>query len=525
VTAILARGRARPGVALVVLLLPACADAPKGKLLAQGPARGLVASASGASLAFLQRLERPAETGVPDDLRRGDLLLARAGERARKAGGAVPDLPGSLAFEPHGEALAFLASWRFREGEGELWIARPHEASARLAQEASAFAWSPQGNALAFVAAGKLRIVSAGGAPIATGAGPVHTFAWSPDGRSLAGRAQAAAHGRLVLLSIGPAKKGAAEKEVSAASSDFAFAPDGALAVLGAAGPKGGDRTLSLLEPGGDSPRELGHATSFNFSPKGSELAVLSTGKEPGEASGELSLVLRASGSSPRALGSKVSEWRWSPAGDLLYLASFDLRSRAGTLFALAPGAGQVPHALSARVQSFSVAGRRALFLVQRPLKGDFKIELWTADLAAASGSPRAEPRKVDEGVYGYQLSPDGALLYWKSRCVGLRSCALYRAPADGSGGKVELMPAAAGFDLSRDGARLLVAQSHRSSRALDLFLLDARGPPPAAPPKPLLEAVEPGAILLDDGGNEVAAVLSEPAKAGVVVVRAPSKR
>jgi dipeptidyl aminopeptidase/acylaminoacyl peptidase len=524
VTAPLARGRALPGVALA-LLLPACTGAPPGKLLAQGPARGLVASASGASLAFLQHLERPAEAGVPDDLHRGELLVARAGESARKAGGAVPDLAGSVAFEPGGEALAFLAGWRFREGQGELWVARPGEAPARLAQEASAFAWSPRGNALAFVAAGTLRVVSAGGAPIATGAAPVHTFAWSPDGRFLAGRAPAAAHGRLVLLANVQAKERGAEREIAPASSDFAFAPDGALAVLGAAGPKGGDRVLSLFEPGDGKPRELGYATSFDFSPTGSELAVLSTGKEPGEASGELSLVPRARGSLPRALGSKVSEWRWSPAGDLLYLARFDLRSRSGTLFALASGAGQEPRALSARVQGFSVAGRRALFLVQQPLKGDFKIELWTADLAAAFGSPRAEPRKVDEGVYGYQLSPDGALLYWKSRCVGLRSCALFRAPADGSGGKVELMPAAAGFDLSRDGARLLVAQPHRGSRALDLFLLDARGSPPTAPPKPLLEAVEPGAILLDEGGHQVAAVLSEPAKAGVVVVRAPSRR
>lgn len=518
----LARGRAFPGAALVALLLPACADAAPGKLLAQGPARGLVASASGASLAFLQRLEHPAEAGVSDDLQRGELLLSRAGESARRAGGAVPDLPGSVAFEPGGEALAFLAGWRFREGVGDLWVARPGEGPARLAQEASSFAWSPRGNALAFVAAGKLRVVSVGGAPIATGATTVQTFAWSPDGRCLAGRAPAAAHGRLVLLAK-DGGEGGAEREIAPASSDFAFAPDGALAVLGAAGPNGGDRALALLEPGAGRLRELGHATSFSFSPQGSELALLSTRKEPGEAAGELSLIARARGSLPRALGSKVSEWRWSPAGDLLYLASFDLRSRSGTLFALPSGAGE-PRVLSPRVRGFSVAGRRALFLVQQPLKGDFKIELWTADLAAPPGSPRAQPRKVDEGVYGYQLSPDGALLYWKSRCVGLRSCALFRGPADGLGGKVELMPAAAGFDLSRDGARLLVAQPHRGSRALDLFLLDARGPPPAAPLKPLLEAVEPGSILLDEGGNEVAAVFSEPAKAGVMVVRAPSK-
>jgi len=172
VTAPLARGRALPGVALA-LLLPACTGAPPGKLLAQGPARGLVASASGASLAFLQHLERPAEAGVPDDLHRGELLVARAGESARKAGGAVPDLAGSVAFEPGGEALAFLAGWRFREGQGELWVARPGESPARLAQEASSFDQSyrrPRPFSWVFIRAMLPSVYSRGWTPLAIAA-------------------------------------------------------------------------------------------------------------------------------------------------------------------------------------------------------------------------------------------------------------------------------------------------------------------------------------------------------------------
>src|SRR5260370_1453485 len=50
------------------MLLPPCVDAPKGKLPAQGPAHGPVASASGPPPAFLQRLRRPPEDPLPPAL-------------------------------------------------------------------------------------------------------------------------------------------------------------------------------------------------------------------------------------------------------------------------------------------------------------------------------------------------------------------------------------------------------------------------------------------------------------------------
>src|SRR5207302_7231292 len=116
-----------------------------------------------------------------------------------------------------------------------------------------------------------------------------------------------------------------AAREIAPGTSDFAFAPDGALAALGPTPPKGGDRPLLV------DGKEIARATAFAFSPDGRELALLSTAKQPGEATGDL---YRLSKGQQQLVGEKVSDWRWSPAGDLLCLARYDLRARAGTLVA-----------------------------------------------------------------------------------------------------------------------------------------------------------------------------------------------
>ena len=523
------------------MIAAGCTDRTPGKLLAEGPARDLVASRSGASVAFLVGAAHPDDDAVPQDLYLGDLDLSRGGASAGKVGSGVPSSEGAVAFEPHGEALAFLAGYLFRTGTGELWVAVPGTAPLRLASSASAFAWSPAstgGGLLAFVAARTLHLVRVSAGPggtasaqeLGSGVPLIQTFAWAPGGSVLAARGSTASGGRLVLIdAVKIAGQSAPptvpiETEVARASSDFSFAPDGALAILGPAGSKGGDRELSLVDSGSSTPRPIASATSYSFSPAATSLALLSTSKNPGEAFGDLAILPRGQSPAPqpRLLGSKVSEWRWSEAGDLLYLARYDLRSRSGTLYALAAGPEAPPRELATRVQSFSVSGgRRVLYLAQEPQKSDFKLGFWTLDLAAAAGSAQALPRKIDEGVYGYELSPDGSLLYWKSRCVGLRSCTLFREPA-GGGPPLLLAPQVTGFDLSRDGARLLVAQPHRGSRALDLFLLDARGPAPSTPPQPFLSSAEPGARFLDASGHRVLAAISDPSRAGVVLVDLP---
>ena len=360
-------------------------------------------------VAFLQGASHPDDRGVPDDLLLGDLMLASiSGDSpAQRVGGGVSTLAGARAFSPGGEWLAFLARWRFRAGEGELWLAESPGAPRKVADGVSAMSWAPSGSLLAFVAHGNLVVLDAAKEPASPSLAldGVQTFAWSPGGNRLAGRAPGVAGGRVELMDVRTGRR----REVAKASSDFAFGPDEALYLLGPPGAKGGDRPLSVVESFDARPREIGRATSFAASDR--YVALLSTDRQPGEAFGALSRVPRTGGS-PEPLGDRVNEFRFTPRGDLLFLARYDGRARAGTLTAAAPG--KPPRELGQRAQSFTVQGERVLYLVQAPQKGDFKIELWTASL---DGS--APPRKVDDGVYGYQLTPDGKQLFWKARCAG----------------------------------------------------------------------------------------------------------
>src|SRR2546427_4529257 len=97
---------------IIVLLCLACTQAPPGRKLASGRARGLIARDG--AVAFLLDASHPDDPAVPDDLLSGDLWLDD-----RKAGSGVSMQEGTYAFSPRGSDLAFLARWRFREGEGE----------------------------------------------------------------------------------------------------------------------------------------------------------------------------------------------------------------------------------------------------------------------------------------------------------------------------------------------------------------------------------------------------------------------
>ena len=348
---------------VLVLLCVACTQPPPGRKLASGLARGLIARDG--AVAFLLEASHPDDPAVPDDLLAGDLWLDD-----RKAGSGVSVQEGAYAFSPRGSDLAFLARWRFREGEGELWV----------------------------------------------------------DGR---------------------------------------------------------------------------------------ELALLSTGKQPGEATGDLHRLTRSSGAS-HLVATRVADWRWGGAGDLLCLARYDVRARAGTLSVATAGGAAAE--IAAKVQSFSVSGRRVLYLVQTPEKGDFKLELWGVDLSTR----RLQPRRFDQGVYGWALSPDGVTLYYKARCAGgPRSCSLLRAPF--AGGAPEMLAAnVSGFDLSRDGRRILLQQPHHgAARAVDLAVLSADGAAPGRV-KSLVEEVDPSSRFADDEGKRVVYAIVAAAKGGVFLADVP---
>lgn len=488
-------------IALVASLLLGlgCEEKPPGRKLAPGIAQRIL-SHDGA-VAFIVDAAHPDDRAVPDDLRAGDLWAAPADGPARKEGAGVSTQPGMVAFSAKGQ-LAFLASWRFRAGEGELWTAAPGAEPTQIAPAVREFAWSPSGASLAFVAPNQIGIRT-GGASRLVSMGGLQNIAWSPDGKRLAARAAASSGGRLVLVE----PETGALHEVAIGTSDFAFAPDGALAVLGPPSPKGGDRPLLL------DGKEIARATAFAFSPDGRELALLSTAPSPGEATGQLYRMPR-SGGEPQLVGQKVSDWRWGAAGELLYLSRYDLRARAGVLTVSTPGAA--PREVAQRVQSFVAQDRRVLFLVQAPQKGDFKLELWGVDLAAP-----AAPHKIDEGVYGWDLRGD--TLFYKARCAGgPRSCSLLRTPFPAGAPPTFLAANVAGFDLSQDGSRILLQQPHRgASRAVDLAVISANGAPPEHV-KPFVEEADPSSRFADERGKRVVYAVVAASRGGVFVADVP---
>ncbi|HKC60507.1 MAG TPA: hypothetical protein VKB92_10500 [Myxococcales bacterium] len=515
--AALRAGAALAAVALAAVALAACTKGPpQGRRLASGLARDLIVAPGGGMVAFLQGAYHPDDRGVPEDLLLGELMLASTSgdSAAQPVRGGVATIPAARAFSPGGEWLAFLAGWRFRVGDGELWLAGPPGAARKVANGVSAMGWAPSGSLVAFVAHGRLMVLDASKEPASPSLAldQVQSFAWSPGADRLAGRAPGAIGGRVQLMEVRTARR----REVTRASSDFAFGADGSLYVLGLPGAKGGDRPLSVLATFDGKPREIGRATSFAVSDR--YVALLSTDRQPGEAFGALSRVPRAGGAA-EPLGERVNEFRFAPGGDLVFLARYDALARAGALTAAAPG--KPPREIAQRTQSFTAQGDRLLYLAQAPQKGDFKIELWTAPL---DGS--APARKVDDGVYGYQLTPDGKQLFWKARCAGgARSCSLFRAPADGSGAAQLLAADVAGFELSADAGRVLVQKPHRgAARAVDLAVLDAGAMPPSgAAVKLLATEVDPSSGFVDARGRRmVYAAMAGAGQAGVYLLDLP---
>ena len=501
-------------VALAAAATVACKKTEQGRRLASGLARDIVVSPSGGAVSFLQGAVHPDDRGVPEDLFVGDLFLAAvaANGGAERVGGGVPTLPAARAFSPGGEWLAYLAQWRFRDGEGALLLAEPGSAPRKIADAVSSMGWAPSGSLLAFVAGGRLMVLDASkeAAVPSIALDGVQTFAWAPGSNRLAARAAAAAGGRVEMIEVGSGRL----REVAKGSSDFAFGDDGALYVLGLPGPNGGDRPLAVIDAFDAPPREIGRATSFAAS--GRDVALLSTAKTPGEAFGTLSRVSR-SGGAPELLGERVTDYRFSGRGDVLFLAGYDTRARAGTLTLAARG--KPPREIASRVQSFTVQGDRILYVAQAPQKGDFKIELRTAPLDGSS-----PPRKVDDGVYGYQVAPDGKTLFWKARCAGgARSCSLFQGAADGSSPPRLVATNVAGFDLSADGSRVLVQQPHHgAARAVDLAIVAADAAPRDGSVEPFATEVDPSSRFVDPRGRRIVYAAMSASRAGVYLVDVP---
>jgi hypothetical protein len=135
-------------------------------------------------------------------------------------------------------------------------------------------------------------------------------------------------------------------------------------------------------------------------------------------------------------------------------------------------------------------------------------------------GSPA--PQVVAQGVFGFAFSPDGAWLYYRTRCTrNAEACDLERVPAAGPGPGARPEPVAPGvkgfeFDPRAPG-RLLLSWQRMDMVAIDVGVWEA-GRRVAVD-----TAVVPGtARFLGPDSRRLVYAVADPKRAGVYVAALP---
>lgn len=476
---------ARVAIAIAAALaLAACSRAPEGpaapaglgRAVASGPVRAVSPSADGAWVAVLDRCAEVNVPSLPPGTASCALSVAPAGGGERVAvASAVTTLPQGILWSRSGAMLAALSEYDYPSASGTLVVWRDGAAPRRVAERVTFFGFGAGGE-LGYVAAGRFGLVRGDGSERAPGPpGEVATFEIGPkgagalDGKPPCGscaagtlvRRTGASGGALLELCCGPAT-------VATSVTEYAFAPDGARLAWVTAGRDGAGLWVRPAASGARPARVATGAQGFAFARDGSALAFVSD-VEPGR---QGDLHLWAAGKDTR-LAREVGEYRWaSRAPRLVWLERYDPRVRAGTV-----GAGGVelpPRAYASHVTDAAISadGRHVAFL-RHTTRGGYTIDLGLAHLDAA-GPPRFDV--VGSGVFGFAFSPDGAWLYYQTRCVGeaADACDLERIPAGGlaAGAKPEAVAqGVAGFEFAPDdaGRLLLTWRSGPRGSAVDV--------------------------------------------------------
>jgi hypothetical protein len=399
-----------PLAALVAALLAAgCssrtapAAAPAGKLLAEGPAQFLSASADGSRVAWLAACAPAPGAG------KGQLACAL--RVAPVAGGAVQTV-----------------------AEG-------------LPAMDGVFAWG-SGSRIAFSSAGALRIASPGVAPSAVrGGSGVEGFAFAPaPGQPLAALVRGAGGSRdLVLWRETSDPPILVARDVAA----FAFSPDGAwlAAIAGVAPGRAGDLVTVPVGPAGAEGREppspggvvVARAVGeFRWAPRATRLAWLA-GFDPRIRAG--SLASAVPGGPAVAFAPQVTAFELSPSGEQVAYVRHVTESTYAAQLELSPSQAAMPGTLAREAASFEFSpdGRWLYYRAGCAPAGD-GCALFRAP--AAGLAPGQSPERLADGVAGFSLDrwrPDRALVSFARR--------------DGAG--VDLALWSGGRFLSLDGAVL----------------------------------------------------------------------
>lgn len=508
-------GALAAGLAAAVAGCGRRAEAPAGlgRRLAEGMARGLSASPDGAWLAWLDHCARPPLRGLPPDAQSCDLEAApAAGGAARRLAEGVTTLPGGLAWSPDGRALAALADYDYGASAGGLVLWRAGGEPQRLAGAVGFYGFAPAGD-LYFAAGGQLHRARPGAAPEPVPrAGAVATFDLGTGRAPFAlARRQAAAGGALLVL-----REGAVVAEVPGPVGDYAFSPAGDLVAFTVREKDGLALRVGAAGPGLASAPAVGHGVqSFAFSRDGSALAWVAD-LLPGRP-GDLWLAPAAAPRTASRVAAGVGEFRWAAAAPrLAWLQEFDPRMRSGTLAVAGPGSKPVVLGRNVTAYDLTPDGARVAFL-EHVTAGGYSVDL---KLGRAEAGAAAET--VAKGVFGFDFSPQGDLLYYRSSCVrNAEACDLHRLPAAGPAPGRPPERLAEGvksfeFDRRRPG-RLLVTWARQDLLALDLAVWD-QGKLVAVD----RSALAGSAAFLPPDGSRLAYIVADPKRAGVYVADLP---
>jgi hypothetical protein len=485
-----------------------------GRLLAAGEVRAVAADPGGAWIAWLDGCREATGQYLPPRTANCDLRVAPAsGGEARLVARGVTTLPHGFGWAREGAALAVLAGYDYAAGTGTLMSFRDG-AVEEVARDVAFHGFAPDG-ALAAAARGRLVLAPPGAPRSIRGVEALATFEFDPapgarDRGAIAAllRTRAAAGGALLALLAGSDEVVPLGEGVT----DYGFAPAGGTYAFVSL--RGGAHELRVGR--GRSPATAGSgASGFAFARDGSALAWLGE-VEPGR---QGSLHLARVGAPGRVLARGVGEYRWATgAPRIAWLEGYDPRVRAGTLGV--GGLDEPARTIASNVTDFALSpdGRRVAFL-QHTARGGYSVDLGLAGIDAPAG---ARPTHVAEGVFGFDFSPDGRWLYYRTRCTrNGEACDLERIPAEGvaAGGKpTEIAKGVKSFEFDpTDPDRLLLGFQRVDLPALDVAVW-REGRLAAVD-----QAIVPGtARFVGPRSERLAYAVMHPKRAGVYVADLP---
>lgn len=477
----------------------------EGRLIAEGPARDVLASPDGSTVAWLANPNLAREKGInaSDMVYVGSARMAPAtGGPTTTLGDGVATLPGTFFFSPTGKHLGALIGWSFPRAMGSLVLADTATGAFRkVADQVSFFAFSADGKNVGYVADRVLYVQSVEGGESRELIPNAGTFEFAPAGNVLVARRRTiGGGGELVRIDLAAADS--KPRLLANQVADYTFSPDGSRLAWTARNENGG-ADLFLMD-GNGAPKKVGVGVpTFRFSPDSKKIAFLGD-VTPQKQFGDLYL-LASDSQTARKVGTTVTDFTFSPDSKrIAWLDRYSASSRGGYLTWLevfGEGEGKV---IAYDVPSFIWSHESdGLAFIRRISDPHFSIDLFFTELGNEKPSV-----KVGQGVFGYSFTRDDKRILFRTGCTrSARSCDLLSVDvANPTEPARHLASGIFTYELDPDDqSMVMLTYARTDADALDIAAVPADG---SAQPKTLDRMVARGTKFLPGSDRMVWAVL-----------------